>query len=74
MDLVDTSGQDGPGPVLALRRALQEKMPGDRLELLTTDRANMHSVPTFCANAGHRLLMARIEGENLYFEIEKAQI
>jgi tRNA 2-thiouridine synthesizing protein A len=71
MILIDTSGQRGPEPVLALRRALREILPGNRLELLTTDRANMRAVPDFCANSGHRLLMARIEGEKLYFEIEK---
>ena len=53
--LLDAKGLACPLPVLRLNRALRGLDSGDRVRLLTTDRASVADVRAFCRETGHEL-------------------
>ena len=53
--ILDAKGLVCPLPVLRLNRALRGMEPGERLRLLTTDRASVADVRAFCRETGHQL-------------------
>ncbi|MFN3276090.1 MAG: sulfurtransferase TusA family protein [Paracoccus sp. (in: a-proteobacteria)] len=57
--VVDARGLLCPLPVLRLRKALQDVVPGQALVLLTSDPMAVVDVPHFCGQAGHAMLSAR---------------
>ena len=53
--VLDAKGLVCPLPVLRLNRALRSMAPGERIRLLTTDRASVADVRAFCRETGHEL-------------------
>lgn len=53
--VLDARGLACPLPVLKANRALRAMAPGERLRLLTTDRASVADVRAFCRETGHEL-------------------
>jgi tRNA 2-thiouridine synthesizing protein A len=68
---IDTSGSRCPLPVLKARKILLAMDTGQRLVLLATDPMSKIDVPHFCAEAGHRLLATRTDGNEQRYLIEK---
>ena len=54
--VLDASGLACPLPVLRANRVLREMAAGERLRLLTTDRASVADVRAFCRETGHELI------------------
>ncbi len=48
-----------PLPVLRLRKALSEALPGQTVLLLATDPMATVDIPHFCAEQGHHLVATR---------------
>ncbi len=53
--VIDAKGLACPLPVLQANRALRSMAAGERLRLLTTDRASVADVRAFCRETGHEL-------------------
>jgi len=68
---LDAKGLVCPLPVLRAARLLRGMTAGDLLEVEATDPASARDFPAFCAQAGHRLLAAEVDGEVYRFRIEK---
>lgn len=68
---LDVTGLLCPIPVLRVRRALDGMQSGEKLIVTASDPATIHDMPAFCAMAGHKMIMAREEGAEIIFEIEK---
>jgi NADPH-dependent 2,4-dienoyl-CoA reductase/sulfur reductase-like enzyme/peroxiredoxin family protein/TusA-related sulfurtransferase/rhodanese-related sulfurtransferase len=52
---IDTSGLQCPGPVMALKKALDEINPGDTITILSTDPGFPADIPAWCNSTGNRL-------------------
>jgi tRNA 2-thiouridine synthesizing protein A len=70
--LLDVKGMTCPLPVLKANRALRGLKPGDKLRVLTTDRASIPDFQAFCRETGHALLAFGEEGGVLSFVIRRA--
>lgn len=68
---LDVTGLLCPIPVLRARRILDDMSAGQILLVKASDPAAVHDMPAFCKISGHKLHMARVEGETYLFEIEK---
>ncbi|QDH16365.1 sulfurtransferase TusA family protein [Swingsia samuiensis] len=53
---LDLKGLICPIPVLKTNRALRDIESGDRLRVLTTDRASVADFQSFCRETGHSLI------------------
>lgn len=53
---LDASGLSCPLPVLKARKRLIGMLPGEMLEVVTTDPMSVVDMPVFCAQAGHRIV------------------
>ncbi|RMF15829.1 MAG: sulfurtransferase TusA family protein [Alphaproteobacteria bacterium] len=71
---LDVSGLRRPAPILKLRRLLKRLPPGERVRLVGDDPALVDDVPSYCAQAGHRLIHAEDSGGRLAFEIARGAI
>lgn len=60
---IDARGLLCPLPVLRARKRLVSMVEGDVLALFATDPAAIVDVPHFCAEAGHRFLDCRDQGD-----------
>jgi len=69
--LLDAKGLACPLPVLRAHRALRAMAPGERLRLLTTDRASVADVRAFCRETGHELTSYAEEGGVFSFAIRR---
>ena len=70
--VLDAKGLACPLPVLRLNRALRGMAPGERLRLLTTDRASVADVRAFCRETGHELTgFAEEAGDVFTFSIRR---
>ena len=54
--LLDVKGMNCPLPVLRANRSLRGMAAGDRLRVLSTDRAAVGDFQSFCQETGHALL------------------
>lgn len=69
---LDARGLLCPLPVLKARKRLSALAPGQVLRMLATDPAAVIDVPHFCAEAGHALLGAVLEGDAVAYFIRRA--
>jgi len=53
---LDVRGLGCPVPILRANRAIKELIPGDTLEVLTTDAGAPHDFEIYCETTGHKLL------------------
>lgn len=56
---LDVRGKDCPVPALEARRCLDEMMPGDVLEVLSTDPLAEMDLQILCDRLGHELIETR---------------
>jgi peroxiredoxin family protein/TusA-related sulfurtransferase/rhodanese-related sulfurtransferase len=53
---VDARGLQCPGPILALKEAVDSVRVGDSVEILTSDTAFCNDLPAWCRTTGHTLV------------------
>lgn len=70
--IIDARGLNCPLPVLRLRKYLLTAPPGATVELLTTDRAALKDVPSFCAAGGHAVETLASQGTDLRFRVVRS--
>ena len=73
MRRLDASGLFCPLPVLKARKALLAMLPGEILEVVTTDPMSIVDMPLFCAQAGHRIVHEDRHDSGFVFTIEKGR-
>jgi tRNA 2-thiouridine synthesizing protein A len=71
MTSINATNLAQPDTIVLTRRTLSELKSGEVLELQLSDPNSLHDIPTFCANNGHKLLIAYEKNDTLFFEIEK---
>jgi NADPH-dependent 2,4-dienoyl-CoA reductase/sulfur reductase-like enzyme/peroxiredoxin family protein/rhodanese-related sulfurtransferase/TusA-related sulfurtransferase len=52
---IDTSGMQCPGPIMALKTALDEIQDGEALTILSTDHGFAADIPAWCHSTGNQL-------------------
>lgn len=55
--------------MLKARKLLASMVPGERLEVVTTDPMSIVDMPVFCARAGHRIEREEKRESDFYFII-----
>ncbi len=69
--VLDVKGLNCPLPVLRANRSLRTMQPGQRLRVLTTDRASIADFQAFCRETGHDLLAWSEDGGVFSFLIRR---
>jgi tRNA 2-thiouridine synthesizing protein A len=69
--LLDVKGMNCPLPVLRANRSLRGMAPGERLRVLSTDRAAVADFQSYCQETGHALLAWSEEGGVFSFVIRR---
>ncbi len=59
-----------PMPVIRTQDKIAELMPGDVLEVVSTDPGALNDIPAWCRINGHRVLATRREDNEVIIEIE----
>ncbi|MCR8826643.1 sulfurtransferase TusA family protein [Pseudosulfitobacter koreensis] len=70
---LDATGLLCPLPVLKARKRLQPLAVGDTLTVQADDPAAVIDMPHFCAEAGHDLVSADVEGAVQVYVIRKGR-
>ena len=61
-----------PMPVIRLRQAIDDMLPGQVVKVLATDPASVQDMPAFARNTGHELLQSGASGGVYEFYFRKA--
>ena len=69
---VDACGIQCPGPILKLKKSMEALVPGQLLEVRSTDAGFPRDAEAWCRTTGHKLVEKRSEGGVNYVVIEKA--
>jgi tRNA 2-thiouridine synthesizing protein A len=69
---LDTRGMSCPLPIVKTRKAINQIMAGEILEVTTTDPGSVRDMATFCEQTGNRLLASNESDNGYVFLIEKA--
>jgi peroxiredoxin family protein/rhodanese-related sulfurtransferase/TusA-related sulfurtransferase len=70
---VDASGMQCPGPIMRLKKEIEELQPGDRLIQIATDPGFSRDVESWCRMTGNTLLAVNMESGRVTAEIEKGK-
>ena len=68
---VDACGIQCPGPILKLKKSMENLQPGQRLEVSSTDAGFPRDAEAWCHTTGNRFVEKRSEGGKYYVLIEK---
>ena len=71
--ILDASGLDCPLPLLKMKLSLNEMLPGEKLQVIATDRGSEKDFKAFCDMSQHQLLGFCHENDQLIFHIEKGE-
>ncbi|MBM1814700.1 sulfurtransferase TusA family protein [Pseudosulfitobacter pseudonitzschiae] len=71
--MLDATGLLCPLPVLKARKRLQPLAVGDTLTVQADDPAAVIDMPHFCAEAGHELVSANVDGDVQVYVIRKGR-
>lgn len=71
--MLDATGLLCPLPVLKARKRLQPLAVGDTLTVQADDPAAVIDMPHFCAEAGHELVSAEVDGVVQIYVIRKGR-
>jgi peroxiredoxin family protein/rhodanese-related sulfurtransferase/TusA-related sulfurtransferase len=69
---VDACGLQCPGPILKMKQAAGALLPGQQLEVRSTDAAFVRDAQAWCSSTGYKFLRNRSESGVHYVTIEKA--
>ena len=68
---VDACGLQCPGPILRLKKSVEEANPGDRLEILATDAGFMRDAEAWCRTTGNKFVSSSSEAGIYRVIVEK---
>ena len=69
---VDACGMQCPGPILKLKKSMEDLRPGERIEVLATDAAFPRDAEAWCRCTGHRFLSSAAQSGTYHVSIEKS--
>ena len=69
---VDACGLQCPGPILKLKKSMDDLRPGERIEVLATDAAFPRDAEAWCRCTGHRFLSSATRNGTYSVSIEKS--
>ncbi len=69
---VDACGMQCPGPILKLKKSMENLRPGERIEVLATDAAFPRDAEAWCRCTGHRFLSTSAQSGTYSVSIEKS--
>ena len=69
---VDACGIQCPGPILKLKKSMEALVPGQLLEVRSTDAGFPRDAEAWCRTTGHKFVEKRSEGGVHYVVIEKS--
>jgi peroxiredoxin family protein/TusA-related sulfurtransferase len=69
---LDVRGQQCPGPIVAVKQALDGLPAGATLRILASDRGFLNDLPAFCGATGHALLELKATSEGITALVAKA--
>lgn len=69
---VDACGISCPGPILKLKKSMEELQNGERLEIIATDAGFPRDAEAWCQTTGNRFVTARSEGGKHQIIVEKS--
>ena len=70
---LDLCGLQCPGPILSIRKKMEEVRPGTRIRLIATDEGFIKDLPAFCTATGIVLGTVEKKGTQFFAEITKPQ-
>lgn len=68
---VDACGLQCPGPILKLKKAMDTLVPGERVEIVSTDPGFARDAGAWCNSTGHKLVSHETTGGQSTIIIEK---
>ena len=71
---IDACGIQCPGPILKLKKAVEEASPGQTLEIAATDPGFPRDAEAWCNSTGNPFLGKRSDGGKHYVQIQKASV
>lgn len=69
---IDACGISCPGPILKLKKSMEELQNGERLEIIATDAGFPRDAEAWCQTTGNRFVTARSEGGKHQIIVEKS--
>ena len=74
MEPIDCSGLACPGPVIQVKKAMEELLPGDTLEVKVDSDASLENVSRFVESRGGTVRVEEVGGSSWLISITKPQI
>ena len=71
---LDVCGMQCPGPIVQVKKLMDELSPGDTLEVTSTDVGFIADIPAWCKSTGNALLEARPDGSQYVASIVKGAV
>jgi NADPH-dependent 2,4-dienoyl-CoA reductase/sulfur reductase-like enzyme/peroxiredoxin family protein/rhodanese-related sulfurtransferase/TusA-related sulfurtransferase len=68
---LDCSGEQCPGPIIKLKRTMDQLAVGDEILMTVTDLGFIADAPVWCRRQGHQLVSLRQDGARLVAQIRK---
>ncbi|MEG1615346.1 MAG: FAD-dependent oxidoreductase [Bacteroidales bacterium] len=68
---VDACGLQCPGPILKMKKSIDEMQPGERMEMVATDAGFPRDAAAWCNTTGHKLISQHNEKGRYTVVIEK---
>lgn len=73
IETIDASGQCCPGPIMTLKRAVDELAIGGQVRVVSTDPGFLGDCESWCASTGHRLAESHREAGRYEVVVERAE-
>ena len=70
-EVVDACGLQCPGPILRLKKAMDTLVPGERVEVISTDPGFARDAAAWCSSTGNKLISQEAAGGKSTIVIEK---
>jgi tRNA 2-thiouridine synthesizing protein A len=70
MQIIDAKGLKCPMPVIKLQNAVRQAKPGDRLQILSTDKGVCQDIPSWCRINKHTIVEQAIDDSLYLFTIQ----
>jgi NADPH-dependent 2,4-dienoyl-CoA reductase/sulfur reductase-like enzyme/peroxiredoxin family protein/TusA-related sulfurtransferase/rhodanese-related sulfurtransferase len=74
MERLDVCGLQCPGPITRVKQTMSGMVPGDTLEVISTDVGFIADIPAWCSSTGNTLLEARPEEGHYVARIAKGLV
>lgn len=69
---LDARGLNCPLPILRTKKAMNTMLPGEQLEVVSTDPGSVKDLDAFCTQTGNEMLSSEETAGEFRFRIRKA--